>query len=80
MCGHDSCKREKEISKQAEERSIHIFCDNLHEALLAPPDIMKNQKALLALDPWFNAGIKCSILSDKGEVISLDTVKLLGNA
>eukprot|EP00571_Detonula_confervacea_P008295 CAMPEP_0172323128 /NCGR_PEP_ID=MMETSP1058-20130122/47928_1 /TAXON_ID=83371 /ORGANISM="Detonula confervacea, Strain CCMP 353" /LENGTH=785 /DNA_ID=CAMNT_0013039055 /DNA_START=85 /DNA_END=2442 /DNA_ORIENTATION=+ len=70
----------KDVSKRAEERSIHVFCDNLHKALLAPPATMKNQKAILALDPGFNAGIKCSVLSDTGEVISLDTVKFLGNA
>jgi len=57
-----------------------VFCDNLSKALLAPPATMENHKAILALDPGFAAGIKCCILSDKGDVISLDTVKFLGNA
>ena len=70
----------KEVSKRAEERSIQVFCDNLHKALLAPPAMMANQKALLALDPGFQGGIECAILSDKGKVILLDTVKFMGNA
>lgn len=70
----------KEASKRAEERSIQVFCDNLHKALLAPPAAMKEHKALLALDPGFQAGIKCAILNDGGKVISLDTVKFMGNA
>ena len=73
----------KDVSKRAEEQSIHVFCDNLSKALLAPPPtlIVKEYKSLLALDPGFQAGIKCAILSTEGgKVISLDTVKFLGSA
>eukprot|EP00581_Thalassiosira_minuscula_P008419 CAMPEP_0183708482 /NCGR_PEP_ID=MMETSP0737-20130205/4795_1 /TAXON_ID=385413 /ORGANISM="Thalassiosira miniscula, Strain CCMP1093" /LENGTH=785 /DNA_ID=CAMNT_0025936375 /DNA_START=174 /DNA_END=2531 /DNA_ORIENTATION=+ len=70
----------KEVSKRAEERSIHVFCDNLRKALLAPPATMTNQKAILSLDPGFQAGIKCAILSNEGKVVCLDTVKFMGSA
>jgi len=70
----------KDISKRAEEQSIHVFCDNLSKALLAPPPTLE-YKTLLALDPGFQAGIKCAILlAEGGNVISLDTIKFLGNA
>ena len=71
----------KDVSKRAEEQSIHVFCDNLSKALLAPPPIVKEYKVLLALDPGFQAGIKCAILSTEGgKVMSLDTIKFLGSA
>lgn len=72
----------KDVSSRAEEQSIHVFCDNLSKALLSPPpiSIIKNHKALVALDPGFQAGIKCAILSNEGKVVSLDTVKFLGSA
>ncbi|KAL9179317.1 hypothetical protein ACHAXT_008607 [Thalassiosira profunda] len=70
----------KEVSKRAEERSIEVFCDNLQKALLAPPASMGNRKALLALDPGFQAGIKCAVLSDEGKVVALETVKFMGGA
>lgn len=70
----------KDVSKKAEEQSIHVFCDNLMKAMLAPPAAMKDQKSLLALDPGFKAGIKCAVLSDKGGVIKLDTVQFMGSA
>jgi len=44
------------------------------------PSTVKNHKALIALDPGFQAGIKCAILSNEGKVVSLDTVKFLGSA
>lgn len=62
------------------QRSIEVFCDNLQKALLAPPaTLATNQKALLALDPGFKAGIKCAVLSVDGKVMLLDTVKFIGN-
>lgn len=70
----------KEASKKAEERSIQVFCDNLQKALLAPPPNLNGRRAFLALDPGFQAGIKCAVLTSCGDVISLDTIKFLGNA
>ena len=70
----------KEASKKAEQRSIQVFCDNLRKALLAPPADLNGRKALLALDPGYQAGIKCAMLTSGGDVISLDTVQFLGNA
>lgn len=70
----------KDASKRAEERSIQVFCDNLSTALLAPPADMNGRNALLALDPGFQAGIKCAVLTGAGAVVSLDTIKFLGTA
>ena len=68
----------KEVSKRAEGRSITVFCDNLRKALLAPP--VERSGVLLALDPGFQAGIKCAVLTGAGQVVKLDTVKFLGGA
>ena len=65
----------------AEERSIDVFCDNLYKALLAPPATVTATRGcgILALDPGFKAGIKCAVLSSSGSVVTLDTVKFVGN-
>ena len=34
---------------------------------------------MLALDPGFQAGIKCAISDPKGQVVRLETVEFLGN-
>jgi len=70
----------KESCKRAEERAVDVFCNNLRKALLAPPADMTNRKAMLVMDPGFQSGIKCAILSDEGLVISLDTVKFMNSA
>lgn len=69
---------------QAEEQSIHIFCENLIKALLMPP--LEHQRPVLALDPGFQAGIKCALLDKYGQLLmesndpekSLVNVKFLG--
>ena len=78
----------KEKCQQAELRAIEVFCENLNKALLAPPaaEMMamksggNSNKALLALDPGFKAGIKAAILSNEGKTILLETVKFMGRA
>ena len=75
----------KEKCDQAEAQSIRVFCDNLQKALLAPP--LAHPKPLLALDPGYQAGIKCAVLDKNGQLmmgdaessLSLATVKFLGN-
>jgi uncharacterized protein len=67
-----------EKCKVAQERAMEVFAHNLHRALLAPPQVPSIP--LLALDPGFQAGIKCAILDPNGAVLQLDTVKFLGNA
>jgi uncharacterized protein len=67
-----------EKCKVAQERAMEVFAHNLHRALLAPPRVPPT--SLLALDPGFQAGIKCAILDPNGAVLQLDTVKSLGNA
>ena len=61
----------------AEERSIDVFCDNLYKALLSPPATAT--RGILALDPGFQAGIKCAVLTSSGSVVTLETVKFVGN-
>jgi len=77
----------KEKCQQAELRAIEVFCENLSKALLAPPaaEMMRSgggdsNKALLALDPGFNAGIKAAVLSNEGKTLLLETVKFMGGA
>lgn len=62
----------------AEKRAIQVFCDNLHKALLAPP----KPEPLLALDPGFQAGIKCALLDTSGQLLqhekALTAVRFMG--
>lgn len=62
---------------QAQERSMQVFEQNLHRALLAPPIVPA--AVILAMDPGFAAGIKCAILDTDGGVVRLETVQFLGS-
>lgn len=62
--------------KVAEERAMHVFEKNLFDALLSPP--RHPACFVLALDPGFQAGIKCAILDPDGKVVALETVQFLG--
>jgi uncharacterized protein len=66
-----------EKCKEAEERAVQVFKENLKKALLAPP--RTPSQSLLALDPGFRAGIKSAILDASGNVAKLKTIKYLGN-
>jgi uncharacterized protein len=57
----------KDTCIRAEEQSIHVFCDNLQKALLAPP--VQPLRPVLALDPGFQAGIKCALLNEQGALM-----------
>jgi uncharacterized protein len=63
--------------KVAEERAMQVFEKNLFDALLSPP--RHPACFVLALDPGFQAGIKCAILDPDGKVVSLETVQFLGS-
>lgn len=66
-----------EKCKTAEERAIQVFEQNLKSALLAPP--LNDPSYLLAMDPGFQAGIKCAVLGPDGQVEGpLSTVQFLG--
>ena len=64
--------------KSAQLRAIQLFQDNLKNALLAPP--MVPPEPILALDPGFQAGIKCAVLDSSGQVLknSVAAVRFLG--
>ena len=68
----------KDCCSMAEARAIEVFSENLYNALLAPPE--QSIDSLLALDPGFQAGIKCAILSSSGDVQQWDTVSFMGGA
>jgi uncharacterized protein len=59
-----------ESKKQAEEKAIQVFADNLKELLLASP---LGQKCILALDPGFRTGCKAVVLDRQGKLME-DTV------
>jgi uncharacterized protein len=63
--------------KVAEERAMQVFEKNLFDALLSPP--RHPACFVLALDPGFQAGIKCAVLDPDGKVIALETVQFLGS-
>ncbi|OEU10901.1 hypothetical protein FRACYDRAFT_246776 [Fragilariopsis cylindrus CCMP1102] len=65
----------------AQDRACYVFEQNLKRALLQPPYSYKGIpfQPILALDPGFAAGIKCSLLDSDGNVIKLDTVQFVGN-
>ena len=63
--------------KEAEERAMQVFQDNLRDALLAPP--LPRALHVLAVDPGFKAGNKCAILDPNGKVMRLETISYLGN-
>lgn len=56
--------------KQADEKAIHVFAQNLRELLLASP---LGQKSILALDPGFRTGCKVVALDKQGKPLE-DTV------
>jgi uncharacterized protein len=70
----------KDVSARAEAQSIKVFCDNLLLALLMPP--AQPPRPVLALDPGFQAGIKCALLDADGQLLDKDateTVKFLND-
>lgn len=78
---HDSYKRllsasmETEIrlttKKQADEKAIRVFVENLRQLLLSPPLGGKN---VLAIDPGFRTGCKVVCLNQQGKLLHNDTV------
>ena len=52
--------------KQADEKAITVFADNLRELLLASP---LGQKAILAIDPGFKSGCKVVALNKEGKLL-----------
>jgi uncharacterized protein len=64
-----------EKCKQAEERAMLVFEQNLRHALLAPP--LLEPCHVLSLDPGYKAGIKCAVLDPSGKVLQLETIQYL---
>jgi uncharacterized protein len=57
--------------KQADEKAIEVFADNLRQLLLAPP---LGQKNVLAIDPGFRTGCKVVCLDQQGKPIHTDAI------
>jgi uncharacterized protein len=78
---HDSYKRllsasmETEIrlatKKQADEKAIRVFVENLRQLLLSPPLGGKN---VLAIDPGYRTGCKVVCLNQQGKLLHNDTI------
>jgi protein Tex len=78
---HDSYKRllsasmETEIrlatKKQADEKAIRVFIENLRQLLLSPPLGGKN---VLAIDPGYRTGCKVVCLNQQGKLLHNDTI------
>jgi uncharacterized protein len=52
--------------KQADEKAIHVFAQNLRELLLVSP---LGQKSILAIDPGFRTGCKVVALDRQGKLL-----------
>jgi len=73
---HDSYKRllsssleneiKHDLKKQADEKAVSVFTDNLKELLLAAP---LGRKSILALDPGLRTGSKVVVLDTQGKLL-----------
>jgi protein Tex len=72
----------KDKTNLAQQKAMQVFCDNLQKALLAPP--LPTPTPLLAMDPGFQAGIKCAVLDANGQLLfgeeALVTVHFLSSS
>lgn len=65
--------------QRALERAQEVFADNVYRALLAPP-LQPIPTKVLALDPGFQAGIKCALVDGRtGAVEKFETLPFLSN-
>ncbi len=55
----------------ADEKSIHVFAENLHQLLLSAP---LGQKPVLAIDPGFRTGCKVVCLDAQGQLVDNNTI------
>ena len=55
----------------ADEKSIHVFAENLHQLLLSAP---LGQKPVMAIDPGFRTGCKLVCLDAQGKLVENDTI------
>ncbi len=84
---HDSYKRllslsmeteaRVETKKQADEKAISVFSNNLRELLLAP---FMGQKRVLAIDPGIRTGCKIVCLDPQGKLLHHETIYPFGSS
>ncbi len=60
-----------DLTEKAEETSMNVFKENLHQVLLASP--MKN-KVVLGFDPGYAHGCKIAIVDQTGKVLSTTVI------
>ncbi len=61
----------QEKKKDADQKAIDVFSDNLRQLLLAPP---LGKKRILAIDPGFRTGCKVVCLDEAGELLTNTTI------
>ncbi len=60
-----------ESKQKADEEAIHVFAQNLHQLLLAPP---LGQKRVMGIDPGFRTGCKIVCLDAQGNLLHNETI------
>jgi uncharacterized protein len=66
-----------EMTEYAESQAVFSFGKNLRQLLLQPPVL---RKRVLAIDPGFKNGCKTVALDEFGNLLSFETVFILGSA
>jgi uncharacterized protein len=67
----------KDVTLKAERHAIDVFARNLRNLLLQPP---LSPQRVLAIDPGLRTGCKLAVLSETGDVLTLDVAYITGNA
>lgn len=62
------------LDKQAQTESIEVFATNLRQLLLAPP---LGARTVLGIDPGQRTGCKCTLVSEAGQLLGVETLFLV---
>jgi uncharacterized protein len=62
-----------ELKQRSDAEAIHVFRDNLHHLLLAPP---AGQMSVLGIDPGMRTGCKIAVVDETGKFLAHDIIYL----
>jgi protein Tex len=62
-----------ELKQRSDTEAIHVFRDNLHNLLLAPP---AGQMSVLGIDPGLRTGCKIAVVDETGKFLVHDIIYL----
>lgn len=65
----------RELTDQAEAHSLQVFAKNLRQLLLQPP---LAGKRILAVDPGYKNGCKLGVIDERGNVLHVGVVHIVG--